>query len=854
MGKIWQISQTTSLIIIATITVILILTVTLLIIIRNKKQKQYFINIVEEFSSTADLLREKIVEKFSPSNLIRLLPLIEELAEEKALPLITLSGMDSFLYRKLISGGNYKTFDLVRRHAVETSMYACFYYALKNPKMIEHLFSHPDYSDIEIMRFIALTWDRTPFDTKKAFYLLQDRINLITELTADQQSQCRLFASSILVNSPEERITRLLLQMVEDPDYNVRKIIISNLPSNILKEKIESILAEDPSCEVREEAWKKLTKEEREAFLDKNITDQHALHILRLLNPTDKNHQEFALRCLKSPNEELAFYAAHFLCKQPGSILDYIFIKADSRDRDGFKEAETILTKAAGYQATAFLNSVARIENTDTILLALKILREKGEKKHILTITRKLIAASVWEKNPRTYRELIKTILARRDEISLLHIKKFLKSNKNNHQLINATLELLDKNTVNLVSDLLSELFLDPKYKKRKKLEELLSMEEKSILLPLLLETIEDKGKPLILKKSAIRVLALQKLPYCIGLLLEELPTLSQEEAVELTNILSQYPEEAIAPEIETYINTYDARMVSTLIAALPVEYKKKYNKKIEEKMSSPDPMVRIAAAYSIAEIADNKQLQNMETLLHDPDIAVRANVARILAERGNKKIYNKLSQILQSDDEFSEVKHSILEGLGKSNNPDKIPLLMDITESTPELEKYITRTLTNRMSPECIKALAEELKNRKERTREVIKQAFKAQGELAENNLLELLKQDIGGIKPIINQLLEDTGLIDIYINRLNNRNNDIRKEAAKLLSKIGTEHALRGLVLAAADPEEDIRIITIKAIAGLEGKNGKDILDRLLSDPNKKVRKYTRWALERKKLENKA
>jgi HEAT repeat protein len=55
--------------------------------------------------------------------------------------------------------------------------------------------------------------------------------------------------------------------------------------------------------------------------------------------------------------------------------------------------------------------------------------------------------------------------------------------------------------------------------------------------------------------------------------------------------------------------------------------------------------------------------------------------------------------------------------------------------------------------------------------------------------------------------------------------------------------------MVLAARDPDEEVRIQVIKALEKLETKEGRNILTALEGDPDRRIRKYTHWALERLK-----
>jgi len=66
-------------------------------------------------------------------------------------------------------------------------------------------------------------------------------------------------------------------------------------------------------------------------------------------------------------------------------------------------------------------------------------------------------------------------------------------------------------------------------------------------------------------------------------------------------------------------------------------------------------------------------------------------------------------------------------------------------------------------------------------------------------------------------------------------------------MLSLMDTLPAFRGLVLAAKDPDQDVRVCVVKALEKLKTPDGREILEKLKEDPDNRIRKYTHWALER-------
>jgi HEAT repeat protein len=66
-------------------------------------------------------------------------------------------------------------------------------------------------------------------------------------------------------------------------------------------------------------------------------------------------------------------------------------------------------------------------------------------------------------------------------------------------------------------------------------------------------------------------------------------------------------------------------------------------------------------------------------------------------------------------------------------------------------------------------------------------------------------------------------------------------------MLSLLDTLPAFRGLVLAAKDPDQEVRVCVVKALERLNNSQSHEILDNLKKDPDNRIRKYTYWALER-------
>jgi HEAT repeat protein len=151
--------------------------------------------------------------------------------------------------------------------------------------------------------------------------------------------------------------------------------------------------------------------------------------------------------------------------------------------------------------------------------------------------------------------------------------------------------------------------------------------------------------------------------------------------------------------------------------------------------------------------------------------------------------------------------------------------------------------------TPKKLQRLVENFKDASPSRRQKIVQVFLRMRERGEPAIEAVLREDIPSLRTPLAEILEKTGYVEQCIRRLMHRHPAVRRDTAELLSLIGTASAFRGIVLAARDPDEEVRVRVIKALEKLETREGREILNELEEDPDERVRKYTAWALERLK-----
>jgi HEAT repeat protein len=163
------------------------------------------------------------------------------------------------------------------------------------------------------------------------------------------------------------------------------------------------------------------------------------------------------------------------------------------------------------------------------------------------------------------------------------------------------------------------------------------------------------------------------------------------------------------------------------------------------------------------------------------------------------------------------------------------------------ELTLEMIHALAKHKSLEQIKQLIKTFKHGNPRLRERISEVFKLMGFECEQVLINLLTQEPAALKSFITEIMEKTGFIEAQVRKLSHSDPGERRKAAEMLALVETTSAFRGMVLAAKDPDQEVRVNVIKALEKLNKKEAHETLLALKNDPDKRVRKYTNWAIHR-------
>ena len=402
------------------------------------------------------------------------------------------------------------------------------------------------------------------------------------------------------------------------------------------------------------------------------------------------------------------------------------------------------------------------------------------------------------------------------------------------------------------IANMLMQLLQDSAFTARDALIEAAARMEIGLLVPSFKRILQAgrKSYPHTVRISALKILAASRLPWMVQMILEMLPTLPLDEARDFAAILKDYASSDFSSRIDRLLEQSDGKIRAAILSSIPLDEKKRLLKVIRAAVKDVEPEVRIAAVWALIEIEETKTLNQSLDLLRDPVAKVREAAARAMGRFGSEKTLDQLFAVLQDENEVQDVRLAAIKGMGESDSTHALALLLSLLDtlaSDKELHTALFASLSSRPTKERIAFLLEYMKDSEAESREHIVKIFVLIGQDVETAVSELLEEDIQGLKPWLVEILEQTGFIESVIRRLGNRDPRLRSNAANFLAKVGSLSAFRGIVLAARDPDEDVRVQVTKALEYLASESGREILHSLQKDPQPRVRRYTAWALQR-------
>lgn len=831
-----------------------VLLLILAVILWRLLAKKHFLKLLKKVSANPELAPALIGNRYSKGALLRKSGLIEHFIRKNGTDIIALTSIDSLWVDNLVLKKRKKDFLRVLKYAPEIGLFKCFLLSLEKKALasllVESLKSKEKYL---YLHRLALSGRGEDFIGSDALEIFRDRVDEIREMTGDPEWAPRYFAVKILLNDNEDRSQRALWESFSDPHPLIRKTLAREFIS-VEREKLCSELTKlmvgDPVYEVRLTAWERIQKDFSDLYTLETgkLKEEELRHLLELLRMDSKDDQDFALRNLESANLELRFTAARYLEKC--GVLERLCLETDLGDREGLERNFKLLAKASEVNITSFLSCTEKTENMAALSICARILAANGKRKYITTLARKVFHKG-FEDYPEIYEQTLTAISLRGDETALRLMEQELIKRKKDTRAAALILAAIPSRGDQVFQEILISFLKDPGFPSNDGLRKALKLMPAPPVLFELFNILQAERSRYAhqVRIEALKLLGEMEMPYCLQTILEHLPIFPLNEAKEFARVLADFPRKVLINKVESLLAGSDAKVRASLISTLPSTEEKEFLKSIRQALKDADPEIRIASVWALVGYADFRSLNQAFSMLRDPVERVRCEVARAFGSYGSDEVLEKLEALLTDENEVASVKRAALIGLKNASSLKAIEILVARMEVDEELQDDIQAALASKSEKKEVAAIVEHFKNADPGLRAKITAVFKAMKEEGEEALVELLKEDILSLKSFIAEILENTGYVENRIRQMSHRDSTVRREAAEVLSLVGTESAFRGIVLAARDPDDEVRVKVIKALEKLETKEGKEILAALESDGDKRVRKYTHWALERLK-----
>ncbi|UCF99328.1 MAG: HEAT repeat domain-containing protein [Spirochaetaceae bacterium] len=797
---------------------------------------------------------QRFLSRYGREQLIRRSALIEKVAGKHGMQIVPQIGADDIWVARLRTRKGKADFLRVLEYAPQKGLFQCFLTALEKrslaPILIKWL---EDTGDFLYLRKLALAGVGEPFNGRAAYEVFLNKLDEIREMTGDPEWPSRYFAVKVILHDNDDRSQRALWDAFADPHPLIRRSVASEFHTGERESLYTRLLAlsiDDPVSEVRRAAWERIHHDllDLHTIHDKELSSEQAFHVLELLQTDSKDNENFALKFLDSDDLELRFSAARFLVRC--GTLRRLCQEVDLGDRRGWKRNYDLLQKAGEVNVTSFLSQVRESQNPASLLICARMLAENGDRSLIAVLSRKVFNLYEQREELRElYQATVEAVAKRGSEEALKSLNRELQRWRNHEKAVTLLLDMLPLRGDFLFTPTLLSFLKDPDFPAKQPLREALKRMSQPAVVEGLFEVLKAERGTYAhsVRIEAIRLLGEMALHYCLQTLLENISILPIEEAKEFTRVLAKYPAKLFKEKVIHLLEGPDAKVRAALIAALSASGEREFLKSIKTALKDADPDVRIASVWSLVEYQDYRTLSQSVGMLRDPVERVREAVARALGSYGSDDALGKLKEILFDGNEIQSVKWAAAQGLGFSQSLVSIDILLEKLEKDEELTGAIEDALGHKLDKKSMTHLIDRFKDASPSLRQSISSAFRAMKDKGEPAIVELMREDIPSLRPFIGEILERTGHIEAQIRKLAHRDPLVRRGAAEFLSLVGTQSAFRGIVLAARDPDEDVRVRVIKALEHLETAEGHEILQALEQDPDRRVRKYTLWALER-------
>jgi HEAT repeat protein len=693
---------------------------------------------------------------------------------------------------------------------------------------------------------------------------------LLREMTGEPAWQVRYFSYRLLLHDGDDGTIRSLKDGLLDPHPLIRRILTEGIQAGGEAETFALLwdrLIHDPVYEVRESARRRIGKEFPDRYDPRQARDPlEAERLLELLDPASQADRALAMEYLEHENRELRHPAAAFL--DGTGVLAGILLDGTLDDPGAVKRNTGLLAKALEVGVSGFLNSLGKASAGDrgdaktgaALLIAARLLSAAGgtgeNVDHLAEAVFSFFNSrriETW--NREIYTLTLESIALKGSGLSLSALEWELEVRENQRDFLALLLPRIPLKAAHLFLPVLFRFLHKPDFPAVEELIAGLCRFEPDQLLPELFRILNGPRSlfPHPVRIAALKILGVLRLPYCLERVLESLPTLHSDEIREFAPLIAGYPPPIFEEKVGTLLASPDSGIRACLLALLPAVGNRSFIKETRAGLRDADSEVRIAAIRSLLEFGEIKLLNQETSMLRDPVEKVRNATARVIGQHGDTAAMAVLREVLADSGEAASVKKSIVTGLGLADSGGSLDILIGLLETAPAglpgglLPEDIYGALRRRCGKKDLALLIENFRDAPPPLREKLIPVFRSHGEAAEPGILALLEDEVQSLKPYLAQVLEETGYIEQTIRRLSARDVRVRREAARRLSQLGTLSCFRGLVTAAKDPDQELRVLVVKALEKLKSPGGRKILDELREDPDRRIRRYTHWALER-------
>ena len=821
-------------------------------------KRMFFSSRLRKVVQEPDQLEPLITKKFSSRSLLKKSGLITSFVKKNGSNIVRIIGIDQLWVQRLVSRRRRSDFKRLLKYAPDRGLFKCFLVSLEKKRFAPSLLKWlADSKNYLAMRQLAESGRGEDFSGRAAHAIFKHSLPQIREMTGDPEWPSRYFAVKILLRDSDDRSQRAIWDAIGDPYPLIRMTVAKEFAPkerDKLYAELKALFLSDPSFEVRNTAWERIQADFSNLYSlePKSLSGAEAYHAMELLRTNSKSDENLALTFLDGDNLELRFVASRFLEKS--GTLERLCLEVDFGNQEGLQRNADLLRKASEVNITSFLAVTERTHNPATLLVCMQILQETGDRALITDIAKKVYRQFDGSlESMQIYKTTLNAIFKRGNDEALKLLDRELVRRRHSKELLELILSSLPgRNDVFL--DTIYMFLKDPEFSAKSTLREAMLRMPIALVLPEIFTIIKGGREqyPHAVRIQAFTLLGEMQMPYCLQTLLENLPILPLQEAREFAKILALYPREFFVERVENLLSSTDSQIRASLISVLPFTEEKDFLPSIRRSVKDADPGVRISSVWALVEFGDTRSVNQAVSMLRDPVERVRRQAAQALGSHGSDNVLANLEEILQDANDVASVKAAAIHGLAQSKSLKSIDILAGRLENEEDLVEELVTGLHLKQDKKEVAYLIDNFKDASQKVRSRISVAFSKMKEKGEQTLVDLLREDIASLKPFIAEVLEITGFVESTIRRLKHREVNVRRNSAEFLSLIGTEAAFRGMVLAARDPDEEVRVSVVKALEKLETEEGKHILDALKSDPDKRIRKYTHWALQRLKAKS--